>query len=117
MSARIYYFPRSSRPHWRPAVRYAAIRRRSSFRSGGFALLWAATLLAEFLYLFGIGGIERHDGFYAALLVAVWCVYFLHDYLIRTRLRPVLLLAGWLLPLMAAVTFFGFVYWLIWTHS
>ena len=118
MPARVYQFPRRGRRrHLPPApVRYGAIRCRSSFRSGGFTLLWATTLVGEFLYLLGVGGIERHDGLYAALLVAVWGVYFSYERLLKTRLGPLLVQAGRLLLLSGVFGFFGLVYWLILTH-
>jgi hypothetical protein len=117
-SARILRFPSSARRRQVPpaTVRHA-LSRRSAYPSGGFALLLAATLLAAFLYLSGVANVARHDALYAAALIMVWCLYFLHDRLRRLRtLGPVVTLAGELLPPAAALSFFSFVLWLVLSH-
>jgi hypothetical protein len=97
--------------------RYAGGRYSRNSNAGGFPLLFFATIAAAFLYLSGVANVTRHDVLYAALLAAVWCVYFLYDKLLGTRLGPVLMLVGRLLILVAAAGFFGGIYWLILTSG
>ena len=116
-SAHIYPFPRAFRRRPTPPAPFYAASWRSPFHSGGFALLWAATLVAAFLYLFGAAGLARHDTLYALLLATVWGLYFFHVPLLRTRIGPLLRRGGQLLLIASAVGFFGGIYWLILTHD
>lgn len=115
-SAKIYRFPRPfrSRPFPLP-VSYAA-RPYSRTNAGGFALLLLVTLPAASLYLSGAVDVARHDALYATLLAAVWGFYFTSDKLLRTRLGPLLMRAGRIVPPAAAICFFGFVLWLVLSH-
>lgn len=116
--ARILHFPRAGRrrlPSALMPVRYAAGSRR--VHSGGFGLLLLVTMPAAFAYLSGAVQMARHDSLYAAVLAAVWGLYFSCDKLLRTRLGPLLILVGRLLILVAAAGFFGGIYWLILTSG
>jgi len=93
-SARIYPFPKSARRRLVPPAPVSA-----------------------FFYLSGAASVARHDARYLALLVAVWGLYFFHVPLVRTRLGPLLVLAGRLLRIASAVGFFGGIYYLILTHE
>ncbi|HWG42674.1 MAG TPA: hypothetical protein VN688_07800 [Gemmataceae bacterium] len=113
-SAKIYHFPRSARRRPVPLpVRYAA-RPYSRPGASGFALLLMVTLVAAFLYLSGAADVARHDVLYAALLAAVWGLYFMNDKLLRTRVGSLLARVGQFLLLAG---FFGGIYWLIRTSS
>lgn len=116
-SAKIYYLPRTARrrPIASEPPRYA-VRPNSRAGVSRFGQLLMVTLLGAFLYLTGAANVARHDALYAALLAAAWGFYFFHDRLLRTRLGPLLMLAGQLLPPAAAVSFFGFVLWLVLSH-
>ena len=118
MSARIYRFPRSFRGRpGLPPERRARYRGRWD-HADGFAVLLPATLVAVFFYLSGAGGMARHDRLYAALLVAIWGVYFFHPALLRVRvLGPLLIAAGRVLVLAGLAGFFGGIYWLIFSHG
>jgi hypothetical protein len=117
-SAKIYRFPRPFRHRSVPSapLRYAT-RPYSRPDAGGFGLLLIVTLLVAFLYLTGAVSVARHDALYAALLAAVWSLYFIHDKLLRTRLGLLLRRAGRLLLLAAVASFFGGIYWLILTSG
>ena len=118
--AKIIHFPRAARRRLVPQLpapgRYASGRYPRS-NAGGFALLFFSTIMAAFLYLSGAANVVRHDVLYAALLAAVWGVYFSSDKLLRTRLGPLLMQAGRLLVLAGIAGFFGGIYWLILTHG
>ena len=114
-STKIIRFPRSARRRSPPRARYV-IRRRRWVHVPGFGPLLSATLVAAFLYLSGAAGATRHDVVYAVLLVAVWGFYFLHPALLRTRLGPLLVVAGQLLALGVVAGFFGGIFWLIFSH-
>lgn len=113
-SAKIIRFPRAARRRIvpLPTPRYVG-RPHSQADAGGFILLFFLTIPAAFLYLAGAVDIARHDALYAVLLAAVWGFYFLHDKLLLTRLGPLLMRVGRLLMLLAAASFFGGIYWLI----
>jgi hypothetical protein len=86
----------------------------SWFHSGGFSLLWAASVVAVILYLTGLAGVARDDRFYTGVLTAVWGFYFLHKPLLKVRvLGPLLVLAGRVLAFAAVAGFFGGIYWVI----
>ena len=120
-SARIYHFPRAARrrsaPPRPPAPLRSTPHHYAQRRSLGFSLLLVATLVSAFFYLSGAASLTRHDARYIVLLVAVWVFYFLHDFLLATRLGPLLVLAGRLLLIASVVGFFGGIYWLILTHD
>jgi hypothetical protein len=82
---------------------------------GYFALLWG-TLISAGLYLSGMANVARHDARYAGLLAAVWTCYFLHEFLLGTRLGPLLVWTGRLLRVSVLVACFGFEYWLVLSH-
>ena len=118
-SARIYQFPRS----WRrrpgpPTPASYVIRPQSECRAGGFALLLVATLILALLYFSEAVSVERHDALYAGLLAAVWCLYFAHEPLLRTRvLGRLLVVAGRAMLAGTVAAFFGGIYWLILSHG
>jgi len=111
-SARIYHFPHAG--HWRPFPPRPPGDVSRPQPTGGFGLLLRATLVTAFLYLSGAVSVARHDILYAGLLAAVWGLYFASGPLLRTRLLgPALARAGQVFGIAAAVTFFGFIYWLV----
>lgn len=113
-SAKIINFPRARR---RRPVPPAPVRHSSRPNAGGFTLLFFLTIPAAFVYLSRAVNVARHDALYAALLVAIWGFYFTHDRLLRTRLGPLLVRIGRLLLIVTIAGFFGFVYWIVLTHS
>ena len=117
-SARIYPFPKSARRRLAPPAQVrSSPHRYARRRSLGFYLLLVATLVSAFVYLSGAASVARHDARYLALLVAVCVFYFLHEFLLATRLGPLLMLAGRLVLFGSVVGFFGGIYWLILTHD
>jgi len=119
-SAKIIRFPRAGRRRIVPQPpapgRYAS-GQYSHSNAGGFPLLFFATIVAAFLYLSGAADVARHDVLYAALLAAVWGLYFSCDKLLRTRLGPLLMQTGRLLLLGGIAGFFGGIYWLIFRNG
>ena len=115
--AKILNFPRGCRRRTRPLmpVRYVAGSRWVD--SGGFSLLLFVTIPAAFAYLSGAVHVARHDALYAALLIAVWGLYFSSDKLLRTRLGPLLVQTGRLSLIAGIGGFFGGIYWLIFTND
>jgi hypothetical protein len=119
MSAKIYRFPSTFRRRPIPPLTVRPVRYRGrGVHADGFAVLLPATLVAVFFYLSGAGGMARHDGLYAALLLAIWGLYFFRPPLLRVRvLGPLLIGAGRVLVVAGFVGFFGGIYCLIFSHG
>lgn len=116
-SAKIINFPRARRRRPVPPAPVCHSARRSFRPTGvGFTVLSFLSIVGAFVYLSGAVKIARHDALYAALLAAVWSVYFTHDKLLRTRLGPLVARIGQLSLIAGVAGFFGFVYWIVLTH-